>query len=79
MQIKWREIMDFYKLFSQKEEELNKIKELGDTEKYRKLLHELAELSTEFISTTFGRNVNRICLTDVLNYAKYRKSLVYSE
>ena len=79
MQIKWREIMEFDKLFSKKEEELNSVKEQGHTEKYRELLHELAGLSTEFISTTFGRNTNRICLTDILNYALYRKSLGYSE
>ena len=77
MHIKWREIMDFYKVFSSKEEELNKVKEQDDTQKYRKLLHELAEMSTRFISETFGRNTNRICLTDVINYAKYRKSLGY--
>lgn len=38
-------------------------------------LHELAGVSNEFMSETFGRNVNRICLTDVINYAKYRQSL----
>lgn len=79
MQIKWREIMQFYEIFVEKEKRIDKMKEEDNTLKYRELLHELAELSTEFISETFGRNVNRICLTDVINYAKYRKSLGLDE
>lgn len=75
MQIKWREIMGFYDSFSQDEEKLQKLKEEGNIIEYRKLLHEMAGNSTTFLSETFGRNVNRICLTDVINYAKYRKSL----
>lgn len=79
MQIKWKEIMDFYEIFIEKEKGIDKMKKEGNTITYRELLHELAELSTEFISKTFGRNVNRICLTDVINYAKYRKYLELDE
>lgn len=75
MQIKWREIMGFYDYFSHEEEKLLKLKKEGNVTEYRKFLHDLAVDSTRFISETFGKNTNRICLTDILNYAKYRKSL----
>lgn len=75
MQIKWREIMDFYETFAEKEEEMNIVKDQEDTVRYRELLHKLADFSSQFISETFGKNVNRICLTDVINFAKYRQSL----
>lgn len=76
MQINWREIIAFYYSFSQQEDKLQKLKEEGNIKEYRKLLREMAENSTRFLLETFGRNVNRICLTDIVNYAKYRKSLV---
>ena len=67
--------MSFYDSFTQEEEKLLKLKEEGNVMEYRKLLHYLAVDSTRFISETFGRNVNRICLTDIINYAKFIESL----
>lgn len=75
MQVKWHEIMRFYAIFAKREEEMEQAKAVGNTSEYRKLLNELALDSTEFIEATFGRNVNRICLTDVINFTKYKKSL----
>ena len=72
MQIKWREIMDFYAIFSEKEAEMKHVRDHGDTDRYRTILHELAEQSTAFVNTAFGNNINRICLTDVINFAKSR-------
>ena len=72
MQRQWREIMDFYSIFSEKEAEMKRVRDLDDTNRYRTILHELAEQSTSFVNTAFGNNINRICLNDVINFAKSR-------
>lgn len=70
MQVLNKEIASFYKIFRQREWEMYDAKNRGDVNKYRAMLHELADFATDFMQTTFGQNNLRISLNEVVKFAK---------